>query len=413
MSWLSSLKSVFSPAQEVNEEQIQAILQDYILPHSQNALKERISQVNVQGRILQLTVNTFPEEKEHLQQIHDELAEALEKCGIQELNLHIIQQKHSQTTSPHGEAGHSCASKPKAEKSNLPPVMDASAKVEADPNNPPIQKAAPQQRDVAAHARIQNVILVSSGKGGVGKSTTTVNLALALQQLGLKVGVLDADIYGPSIPTMLGNAGKTPQIENEHFVPLEAHGLAVLSIGHLIGEHNTPVAWRGPKATGALMQLFNQTLWPDLDVLVIDMPPGTGDIQLTLAQRIPVTGAIIVTTPQNVALLDAVKGIELFNKVNIPVLGVVENMSTHICSNCGFEEQIFGVGGGDKISEQYQIPLLGRLPLDVKIRENADQGQPSVVAQDAAAQSYVQIAQAMLQQMEKLPKRQRDQNRIF
>ena len=413
MSWLSSLKSVFSPAQEVNEEQIQAILQDYILPHSQNALKERISQVNVQGRILQLTVNTFPEEKEHLQQIHDELAEALEKCGIQELNLHIIQQKHSQTTSAHGEAGHSCASKPKAEKSNLPPVMDASAKVEADPNNPPIQKAAPQQRDVAAHARIQNVILVSSGKGGVGKSTTTVNLALALQQLGLKIGVLDADIYGPSIPTMLGNAGKTPQIENEHFVPLEAHGLAVLSIGHLIGEHNTPVAWRGPKATGALMQLFNQTLWPDLDVLVIDMPPGTGDIQLTLAQRIPVTGAIIVTTPQNVALLDAVKGIELFNKVNIPVLGVVENMSTHICSNCGFEEQIFGVGGGDKISEQYQIPLLGRLPLDVKIRENADQGQPSVVAQDAAAQSYVQIAQAMLQQMEKLPKRQRDQNRIF
>ncbi|HQZ60329.1 MAG TPA: P-loop NTPase, partial [Acinetobacter sp.] len=159
--------------------------------------------------------------------------------------------------------------------------------------------------------------------------------------------------------------------------------------------------------------LFNQTLWPDLDVLVIDMPPGTGDIQLTLAQRIPVTGAIIVTTPQNVALMDAVKGIELFNKVNIPVLGVVENMSTHICSNCGHEEQIFGVGGGDKISEQYQIPLLGRLPLDVKIRENADQGQPSVVAQDAAAESYVQIAQAMLQQMEKLPKRQRDQNRIF
>ena len=413
MSWLSSLKSVFSPAQEVNEEQIQAILQDYTLPHSQNSLKERISQVNVQGRILQLTMNTFPEEKEHLQQIHDELAEALEKCGIQELNLHIIQQKHPQQSAAHGEAGHSCSSKPKAENSNLPPVMDASAKVEADPNNPPIQKAAPQQRDVAAHARIQNVILVSSGKGGVGKSTTTVNLALALQQLGLKVGVLDADIYGPSIPTMLGNAGKTPQIENEHFVPLEAHGLAVLSIGHLIGEHNTPVAWRGPKATGALMQLFNQTLWPDLDVLVIDMPPGTGDIQLTLAQRIPVTGAIIVTTPQNVALLDAVKGIELFNKVNIPVLGVVENMSTHICSNCGHEEQIFGTGGGDKISEQYQIPLLGRLPLDVKIRENADQGQPSVVAQDAAAQSYVQIAQAMLQQMEKLPKRQRDQNRIF
>ncbi|ENU22684.1 hypothetical protein F993_02585 [Acinetobacter proteolyticus] len=409
MSWLSSLKSVFSPAQEVKEDEIQTVLQNYVLPHSDNALKERISQVNVQGRILQLTVNTFPEEKDHLQQIHDELAEALEKCGIQELNLHIIQQKHA----AHGEAGHSCSSKPKAENSNLPPVMDASPQVEADPNNPPIQKAAPQQRDVAAHPRIQNMILVSSGKGGVGKSTTTVNLALALQQLGLKVGVLDADIYGPSIPTMLGNAGKTPQIENEHFVPLDAYGMAVLSIGHLIGAHNTPVAWRGPKATGALMQLFNQTLWPDLDVLVIDMPPGTGDIQLTLAQRIPVTGAVIVTTPQNVALMDATKGIELFNKVKIPVLGVIENMSTHICSNCGHEEQIFGTGGGDQLSEQYHIPLLGHLPLDAKIREHADQGTPSVIAKDAAADSYLNIAQAVLQQMEKLPKRQKDDKRIF
>lgn len=409
MSWLSSLKSVFSPAQEVKEDEIQTVLQSYILPHSENALKDRISQVNVQGRILQLTINTFPQEKDHLQQIHDELAEALEKCGIQELNLHIIQQKHA----AHGEAGHSCSSKPKAENSNLPPVMDASPQAEADPNNPPIQKAAPQQRDVAAHPRIQNVILVSSGKGGVGKSTTTVNLGLALQQLGLKVGVLDADIYGPSIPTMLGNAGKTPLIENEHFVPLDAYGMAVLSIGHLIGEHNTPVAWRGPKATGALMQLFNQTLWPDLDVLVIDMPPGTGDIQLTLAQRIPVTGAVIVTTPQNVALMDATKGIELFNKVNIPVLGVIENMSTHICSNCGHEEQIFGTGGGDQLSTQYQIPLLGRLPLDAKIREHADQGTPSVIAKDAAAESYLNIAQAVLQHMDKLPKRQKDDKRIF
>lgn len=409
MSWLSSLKSVFSPAQEVKEDEIQTVLQSYVLPHSENALKDRISQVNVQGRILQLTINTFPQEKDHLQQIHDELAEALEKCGIQELNLHIIQQKHA----AHGEAGHSCSSKPKAENSNLPPVMDASPQAEADPNNPPIQKAAPQQRDVAAHPRIQNVILVSSGKGGVGKSTTTVNLALALQQLGLKVGVLDADIYGPSIPTMLGNAGKTPLIENEHFVPLDAYGMAVLSIGHLIGEHNTPVAWRGPKATGALMQLFNQTLWPDLDVLVIDMPPGTGDIQLTLAQRIPVTGAVIVTTPQNVALMDATKGIELFNKVNIPVLGVIENMSTHICSNCGHEEQIFGTGGGDQLSTQYQIPLLGRLPLDAKIREHADQGTPSVIAKDTAAESYLNIAQAVLQHMDKLPKRQKDDKRIF
>ncbi|WP_432210860.1 Mrp/NBP35 family ATP-binding protein, partial [Acinetobacter variabilis] len=353
MSWLSSLKSVFSPSKEVNEEAVQNVLQNYVLPNSSNALKDRITQVNVQGEILQITINTYPEEKEQLQQIHDELADALEKCGIKELNLHVIQQKTGHKKEGgcghHHAEGESCSSQPQtaASKSNLPPVVDASghaAQAEADPNNPPIQKAAPQQRDVPKHPRIQNVILVSSGKGGVGKSTTTVNLALALQKLGLKVGVLDADIYGPSIPTMLGNAGKTPMIEAEQFVPLDAYGMAVLSIGHLTGDNNTPVAWRGPKATGALMQLFNQTLWPDLDVLMIDMPPGTGDIQLTLAQRIPVTGAVIVTTPQNVALLDATKGIELFNRVQISVMGVVENMSTHICSNCGHEEQIFGTG---------------------------------------------------------------------
>ncbi|MFN3073401.1 iron-sulfur cluster carrier protein ApbC [Acinetobacter sp. TY2] len=420
MSWLSSLKSVFSPAPEVNEEGVQHVLQNYILPESNNALKDRITQVNVEGKILQITINTFPEEADQLQKIHDDLASALEAYGIQELNMHVIQQKiqHGEGCSSHshGQEGHSCSSKPQtetqtqAEPTKLPPVMDASAKTEEDPNNPPIQKAAPQQRDIAKHPRIQNVILVSSGKGGVGKSTTTVNLALALQQLGLKVGVLDADIYGPSIPTMLGNSGMTPKIEGENFVPLEAHGLAVLSIGHLIGKENTPVAWRGPKATGALMQLFNQTLWPDLDVLMIDMPPGTGDIQLTLAQRIPVTGAIIVTTPQNVALMDAVKGIELFNKVNIPVMGVVENMSTHICSNCGHEEQIFGTGGGDQLSAQYDIPLLGRLPLNVQIRENADAGKPSVIVGDVAADNYLEIAQKIA---DKLPKVEKNKSRIF
>ena len=419
MSWLSSLKSVFSPSQSVNGEAIQQILQSYVLPHSQQLLKDRISQVNVQGEILQITINTYPEEKSHLQQIHDELADALEKCGIKELNMHVIQQKTGQAKQEscghqHAE-GESCSSSTQAQtaSSNLPPVVDAagqSSVQEADPNNPPIQKAAPQQRDVPKHPRIQNVILVSSGKGGVGKSTTTVNLALALQELGLKVGVLDADIYGPSIPTMLGNAGKTPMIEAEQFVPLDAFGMPVLSIGHLTGDHNTPVAWRGPKATGALMQLFNQTLWPDLDVLMIDMPPGTGDIQLTLAQRIPVTGAVIVTTPQNVALMDAVKGIELFNRVQIPVMGVIENMSTHICSNCGYEEQIFGQGGGDKLAEQYDIPLLGRLPLNVSIRENVDAGTPSVIAGDAAADSYIAIAQKIAK---KLPKAGKDQNRIF
>lgn len=419
MSWLSSLKSVFSPAQEVKEEEIQQVLQQYILPNSNHALKDRISQINVQGRVLQITMNTYPEEADHLQQIHDDLAESLEKCGIQELNMHVIQQKtaHAEKSGGCGHnhaQGESCSTPAKNEKSNLPPVMDAAAstqtETETDPNNPPIAKAAPQQRDVPKHPRIQNVILVSSGKGGVGKSTTTVNLALALQQLGLKVGVLDADIYGPSIPTMLGNAGKTPMIEAENFVPLDAYGLAVLSIGHLTGDNNTPVAWRGPKATGALMQLFNQTLWPDLDVLMIDMPPGTGDIQLTLAQRIPVTGAVIVTTPQNVALLDATKGIELFNRVHIPVMGVIENMSTHICSNCGFEEQIFGTGGGDKLSEQYHIPLLGRLPLDAAIRENADAGQPSVIVGDAAAESYLAIAEKIVAQLTKSDK---DKNRIF
>ncbi len=408
MSWFSSLKSVFSPAQEVKEEEIQQVLQGYHLPQSNDRLQDRITQLQVQGRVLQLSIKTYPEEADHLQKIHDDLADALEKCGIQELNLHVVQQKKA--------ASDSCSSQPTTANTQLPPVVNASPaaeKVESDPNNPPIQKAAPQQRDLAPHPRIKNVILVSSGKGGVGKSTTTVNLALALQQQGLKVGVLDADIYGPSIPTMLGNAGQTPLIENEHFVPLEAYGMAVLSIGHLTGDNNTPVAWRGPKATGALMQLFNQTLWPDLDVLMIDMPPGTGDIQLTLAQRIPVTGAVIVTTPQNVALLDATKGIELFNKVGIPVLGVIENMSTHICSNCGYEEQIFGKGGGDKLSEQYDIPLLGRLPLNAQIRENADKGQPSVVAMDEAADSYREIAQAVWTQVPKLPQPTRDDKRIF
>ncbi len=412
MSWLSSLKSVFSPAKGVNEEEIQNVLQNYVLPNSTNLLKDRITQVNVEGNILQISINTVPAEADDLQKIHDDLADALEKCGITELNMHVIQQKTGGCGHDHKE-GESCST-PKAEtaKSNLPPVVDASGstKAEEDPNNPPIQKAAPQQRDVPKHPRIQNVILVSSGKGGVGKSTTTVNLALALQKLGLKVGVLDADIYGPSIPTMLGNAGRTPMIEAEQFVPIEAYGMAVLSIGHLTGDNNTPVAWRGPKATGALMQLFNQTLWPDLDVLVIDMPPGTGDIQLTLAQRIPVTGAVIVTTPQNVALLDATKGIELFNRVQIPVMGVIENMSTHICSICGHEEQIFGTGGGDKLSEQYQIPLLGRLPLNASIRENADVGKPSVIAGDAAAENYMEIAKKIA---EKLPKVEKDQSRIF
>lgn len=462
MSWLSSLKSVFSPAPQVKQEEVEQVLANYRMPQSQDSFKDRMNQMNLQAQVLQLSITVYADEVDLLQQIHDELADALEPCGIQEVNLHVIQKKSAKpTSSAHacGSSQQSCSSSasqhaaaaPSSSASTspkLPPVIDASANAQTqktdqatdavanapvqdvaqnhipntpankpssqanndDPNNPPIQKAAPQQRDVPKHPRIQHVVLVSSGKGGVGKSTTTVNLALALQKLGLRVGVLDADIYGPSIPTMLGNAGRTPMIEAEQFVPIEAYGMPVLSIGHLTGDHNTPVAWRGPKATGALMQLFNQTAWPDLDVLMIDMPPGTGDIQLTLAQRIPVTGAVIVTTPQNVALMDATKGIELFNKVQIPVMGVVENMSTHVCSNCGFEEQIFGQGGGDQLAEQYAIPLLGRLPLNKQIRENADAGQPSVMAEDSAAPAYIAIAEKIKAQ---LPLAEKDPHRIF
>ncbi len=230
--------------------------------------------------------------------------------------------------------------------------------------------------------RVKNIIAVASGKGGVGKSTTAVNLALALAAEGARVGILDADIYGPSQPMMLGlPAGTKPDVkDNAWFVPVLAHNIEAMSIGFLLDSDNTPVVWRGPKATGALMQLLQQTLWSDLDFLIIDMPPGTGDIQLTLAQKVPVAGAVIVTTPQDIALLDARKGIEMFRKVEIPVLGVVENMALHICSNCGHAEHVFGQGGGERIARDYQTELLGALPLDMRIREQADRGQPSVIA---------------------------------
>ena len=277
---------------------------------------------------------------------------------------------------------------------------------------PPITKAAPTQASLPPHPHIRHIIVVASGKGGVGKSTTTVNIALALQKLGNRVGVLDADIYGPSMPTMLGVDKVKPELENEQFVPIDAHGLAMLSIGSLLDGDNTPVAWRGPKATGALMQLYNQTNWPQLDYLVIDMPPGTGDIQLTLAQRISVTGAVIVTTPQHIALLDAQKGIEMFNKTNIPVLGVVENMALHTCSNCNHTEAIFGVGGGEQIAKQYQVPLLGQLPLASGIRAQVDKGEPSVLANDEFAPYYIAIAKNIEATINKFAKPVDDQ-RIF
>ncbi|MGY8857503.1 MAG: iron-sulfur cluster carrier protein ApbC [Pseudomonadales bacterium] len=344
-------------------------------------------------------------------------------------NPEVIQQELGQLLHPHGITTiHMNVRLPAPEKgsgSSLPKQMPKTTNaMESQPSSgannnasstnaePPITKAAPTQASLSAHPRIRHIIVVASGKGGVGKSTTTVNIALALQKLGNRVGVLDADIYGPSMPTMLGVADVKPQLENEQFVPVDAHGMAMLSIGSLLDGDNTPVAWRGPKATGALMQLYNQTNWPQLDYLVIDMPPGTGDIQLTLAQRIPVTGAVIVTTPQHVALLDAQKGVEMFNKTNIPVLGVVENMALHTCSNCNHTEAIFGTGGGEFIAEQYQVPLLGQLPLASGIRAQVDKGVPSVLADDEFAQYYLDIAKNIETNINKFAKPV-DDKRIF
>ncbi|WHZ18628.1 MAG: [4Fe-4S] cluster assembly scaffold protein Mrp [Rhodanobacteraceae bacterium] len=226
---------------------------------------------------------------------------------------------------------------------------------------------------------VKNIIAVASGKGGVGKSTVAVNLALALAAEGANAGVLDADIYGPSQPLMLGISGRPESPDGKTIIPMTNHGLQVMSIGFLVGE-DTPMVWRGPMVTQALTQLLQSTLWRDLDYLVVDMPPGTGDIQLTLTQRVPVAGAVIVTTPQDIALLDAKKGLKAFEKVQVPVLGIIENMATHVCSNCGHEEHIFGAGGGAKMAEQYGVPLLGSLPLDIRIREQADGGNPTVAA---------------------------------
>lgn len=226
---------------------------------------------------------------------------------------------------------------------------------------------------------VRNIIAVSSGKGGVGKSSTAVNLALALAAEGAKVGILDSDIYGPSIPTMLGAVNERPTSpDGTHMAPIMAHGLASNSIGYLVNDDNAMV-WRGPMASKALLQLLQETLWPDLDYLVLDMPPGTGDIQLTLAQSAPLTAAVVVTTPQDIALIDAMKGLVMFEKVNIPVLGVVENMSTHVCSNCGHHEPIFGTGGAEKMVEKYQTQLLAQLPLHISLREDLDQGEPTVI----------------------------------
>lgn len=261
------------------------------------------------------------------------------------------------------------------------------------------------QGGLAPHPRVANAIAVGSGKGGVGKSTTTVNLALALQQQGLRVGILDADIYGPSIPTMLDLSGRPESTPEKKIIPMRALGIETMSIGFLV-EDDSPMIWRGPMATQALTQFFNDTLWDDLDVLLIDLPPGTGDIQLTLSQKIPVAGAVVVTTPQDVATMDARKAIAMFEKVNIPVLGLVENMAVHVCSNCGHAEHIFGSGGGQAMADRYNVPLLGSLPLDMGIREQADAGTPIVAAspEHAASRAYAQLAAGLIKALQERPR---------
>jgi ATP-binding protein involved in chromosome partitioning len=244
------------------------------------------------------------------------------------------------------------------------------------------------QRGVKLLPGVKNIIAVASGKGGVGKSTTAVNLALALAAEGAQVGILDADIYGPSQPMMLGITGRPESIEENTIEPMLGHGLQASSIGFLI-EEDAPMVWRGPMVTSALEQLLRQTRWRDLDYLIVDMPPGTGDIQLTLSQKVPVTGAVIVTTPQDIALLDARKGLKMFEKVGVPIIGIIENMSTYVCTQCGHEEHIFGSGGGEKMCKEYGVDFLGALPLNLSIREQADAGRPTVVADPDGAISEI------------------------
>jgi ATP-binding protein involved in chromosome partitioning len=272
---------------------------------------------------------------------------------------------------------------------NLPGVRSAQVQVDC------VVAAHKAQSQVAALDNVKNVLAVASGKGGVGKSTTAANLALALSREGARVGILDADIYGPSQGVMFGIAeGTRPQVrEQKWFVPLEAHGVQVMSMAFLTDD-STPVIWRGPMVSGALIQLVTQTAWDDLDYLIIDMPPGTGDIHLTLAQKVPLAGSVIVTTPQDLALLDARKGVEMFRKVNIPVLGIVENMAVHICANCGHVEHLFGAGGGEKLAAQFGVDLLVSLPLSMAIRMQADGGRPTTIAdpQSQIAMLYQQMA---------------------
>lgn len=362
---------------------------DKILVHGQ-PFRPFINDYSKQGDVLNISMR-LPDDID-VESIHKQLSDLLRSFGITQLNMNVTLYR-TQTARQHNQ--------------NPPNATNAMPKTKTSP----VQSATTQSQ-MTPHPRIRHIVLVASGKGGVGKSTTTVNIALALQKLGKKVGILDADIYGPSIPDMLGVANVKPVIENGEFIPINAFGMPVMSIGSLLDSDNTPVAWRGIKATGALMQLFNQTAFGHLDYLMIDMPPGTGDIQLTLAQKIPVTGAIIVTTPQHIALLDAQKGIELFDKTDIGVIGVVENMALHTCRHCGLVDEIFGEGGGKTLASRYQIPLLGQLPIAKAIRENVDNGTPSVAKNDEFTPFYMHIAQNIDKHIVKFAKAH-DNKRIF
>lgn len=325
------------------DKELKAKLDDFFstqyFPNTQIALNQAISAIKLKGTRLELQLQ-WPYAA---QQLHAPFTEQLQStlCAFDHIENVVIQ--------------HQTLIQPRQTQPNVEPIKG-----------------------------IKNIIAVASGKGGVGKSTTSVNLALALQQEGARVGILDADIYGPSLPTLLGLQGKPTSEDGKTMQPMQAYNLQAMSIGCLI-EEDTPMIWRGPIVTQTLNQLLNETRWDQLDFLIIDLPPGTGDVQLTLAQKIPVTGAVIVTTPQDLALIDAKKAIKMFEKVNIPVLGVIENMSTHICSQCGHEEAIFGAHGGEKLAQNYQTDFLGALPLTLQIREQADAGTPTVAAEPKGA----------------------------
>lgn len=359
-----------SPDRKTLEQKARDIIEAYTLENY--ALKNDVTACVLDDKgVLALSVRlpkiVSPE------QVHAELGERLYAIGIPEINMNVTLY----------EAGGVGVHKPAAQD-RLPP-----------------------------HPRIRHIIAIASGKGGVGKSTTAVNLALALKAAGHRVGLLDADIYGPSLPDMLGVAGVKPVMENGQFVPIDAYGMPMMSIGSLIDDGGTPIAWRGIKATGALMQMFNDTAFGHLDYLLIDMPPGTGDIQLSLAQKIPITAAIIVTTPQHIALLDVKKGMALFEKTHIPILGVIENMAMYTCSQCGHSEPIFGADGGRLIAEQYGVPLLGQLPLTAVIREKMDQGVPVALDKDShAGEHYHAIARKVAEMVIPLAK-PKDETRIF